>query len=165
MKKKESRVISVFLLWRKVLSPEERNRQLYSEARKDCIAAIRNSSENYDRNLITISSAFIAIPFALIRQVSGGKALMGATNFYFAAAFFLLTILLVVGSFQLGAKVNRCEIPRLRKYYIDGDNSALENTTGWSKSLAATNIASGLSFVTAILLTAIFVYRNLQRFQ
>lgn len=147
------------------MTPTELNRQLYNDAYKDCVAAIRSSSDNYDRNLITISSAFIAVPFALIRQAGGNKPLVGPINLYLAEGAFLLTILLVLLSFQLSAKVNRVRIFVLKSYYLDQDDKALTKETKWSSCLTVVNAGSGLTFFIAVILTAVFVYRNLGRFQ
>ena len=142
----------------------EANRQLYSDAYKECVAVIRASTDNYDKTLITIASAFLAVPIALVRQVTTTKPLAGSGTFYLASGFFVLTILCVLMSFQLGNKVQRCRFVDLKEYYLDEIDEALNRKSIWSSVLSGVNFLSGLLFFAGVSFTVLFVYRNLGRF-
>jgi hypothetical protein len=145
--------------------PTDLNRQMYSEAHKECVAVIRSSTENYDKNLITISSAFLAIPIALVRQVSATKPLVGSPIFYVASVCFVATILFVLISYQMGSKVQRCRMNDLKEYYLDEKDEAFNRKSSWSRWLAIVNTMSGLCFLSAVIFTVIFVHMNLGKFQ
>jgi hypothetical protein len=146
-------------------SDDEIRRKLYDDCHKECVSAIRNSMEAYDRNLITISSAFIAVPAALIRQIEGiQQKLIGPINFYFALGCFVLTIVSVIASYMLSSKTLYIRIQDAQDYYLNQIESALNRKSRWSQSLTIVNVMSGIFFLCAIVLTAIFVFRNLGRF-
>jgi hypothetical protein len=147
------------------MPPSERDRQAYSDAYKECVATIRSSSDNYDRTLITIASAFLALPVALIRQISTTRPLEHSRLYLSATAGFVLTILSVLFSYQLGNKVQRCRLVDIKEYYLDGADEALDRKSLWSRGLSITNAVSGVFFVVAIMLTVVFIYLNLGSFQ
>jgi hypothetical protein len=147
------------------MAPTDRDRQAYSDGYKECVATIRNSSDNYDRNLITIAIAFLALPIALIRQVSATKPFLHPVLYLLAAVSFVGTILSVLLSYQLGNKVQRCRLADLKDYYLDGLDAAFDRKSFWSRALTLVSVVSGILFFTAIVLTVTFIYRNLGSFQ
>jgi hypothetical protein len=144
---------------------DEIRRKLYDDCYKECVSTIRNSTEAYDRNLITISSAFIAVPVALIHQIEGvSYKLRGSINFYFALSCFVLTITSVLASYMLSAKTLNQRIYDAHDYYINQIEGAFNRKSSWSRVLSVVNVLSGLFFFSAIVLTAIFIYRNIGEF-
>lgn len=141
----------------------ENDRKLYDSAYKECVAAIRNSIDAYDKNLITISSAFLALPVALFHQPSI-RTLVGSADLYLAMGGFVATILCVIVSFSVSTKVQRCRLKDIDDYYLQGKEEAFNRNSYWSTFLTVLNVLSGAFFFAAALLIAIFTYRNLGSF-
>lgn len=138
--------------------------QLHGEAYKECVGSIRSSMEAYDRNLITISSAFVALPVTFLRQLIGNKKFTGPINFYSSLGCFVITILIVTASFLLSAHVLTCELKNINDYYLHNDEDALDRKS-WKKNLLSMfNISSGIVFGVGVLLMAVFLYRNIRSF-
>jgi hypothetical protein len=147
------------------MNDDEVRRKLYDDCYKDCVSTIRSSTEAYDRNLIAISSAFILVPASLVRQISGPQhRLVGPVNFYAALGCFVFTITCVIASYMLSVKALHCRINDAHDYYINQIESAFNRNTIWSRTLSVVNVISGLAFFCGIFLTALFIYRNLGRF-
>jgi uncharacterized membrane protein len=126
------------------------------------------ASELYDKYLLTLSSGFLGGVLALINMLlQGGKALdpmenpLDYTFAKLALISFGLTIILTLISLLLSfIAIDKAE-KVAKRYYIDNDDSALDEKNRYQLTIKAMRWVTFLTFISGIILIAIFTFINL----
>jgi hypothetical protein len=133
--------------------------ELYKATRAELLAQQSSNTEAYDKAVLTISAAFLAVSLAFIKDPGFGgihsPALLVSSWGAFAFA-----IIACVLSFQLSNFAIEQQLDLADRYYKQGDESAIAKTRS-SKLNDYLNRASGLFLVMGVILTIVFVSINL----
>lgn len=139
----------------------EKKNQLLAEIRADLLKRQLSNSENYDRAVLTLSTAFLGISFAFLKDfVPTDRA---GCLFLLIVSWVALTVSVVstIVSFCLSQRAIDVQLGKAEDYYLRDDQTALKKTR-IAKAVDVVNIASGALFVVGVLLTTAFVIINLK---
>lgn len=123
----------------------------------------KSAQEKYDAILTTLGSAFLALSMSF---VTDPVLLQGGRQFwllYFSWLGFGVTIISTVLSLGIGPKAVEWHASRLTPDQFP--NQGLANCNPWNQAIKVMNMASGISFVTAIVLTIVFVGINIENWR
>jgi len=148
-------------------APEEsgisRRLQLHSEHSSLAREAIRSSSDEYDKNLLKLSTVFLGLSLSFMKDIVHPQYLTHVYSLYASWCLFALTVLAVVASFQISLRANLLHLSTLDDYYLSQDSSALNRSNAWNTAVAIVNLAAGAFFVLAIAFSVYFVIANFRR--
>lgn len=142
-------------------SPEERQR-FYDQLRESIYTRDLSNSERFDKAILTYSSSGLALSLGFLKDIRDASDLIYAWMLYGSWAFFVVAIVLTIGSYPLSQKGLRIQLANGYKYYIEADDSAFEKRNPYVRWVEYVAIASGVTFIIAVLLSAIFVFTNVK---
>lgn len=122
--------------------------------------AIRSSSDEYDKNLLKLSTAFLGLSLTFMKDVVGTNRITHCYSLYASWASLAAVVLAVVVSFQLSIRANTKHLKALDDYYLQDVQEALNRRNGWSIAVEWTNVFAGLFFVAGLVLSVYFVIAN-----
>ena len=149
-------------------SKEEKDRQEKSERqfqriRSELLTEKRQNAEQFDRSVLTLSSAFLAISMGFITD----RVKVGEAHHYWMLltswVLFALTIITTLFGLLYAQGVFEKLIQSAHKYYIKNDNEALEVSKKLIPRIIKLNWAVGLLFSAAVSFTVAFVILNSER--
>jgi hypothetical protein len=118
------------------------------------------NSTTYDNALLTLSSAFLALSATFIDNIVDLNV-ANARNWLFGSwLMFVLTIGFVIGSFIYGQYTTSALKEGARRYFIDGDKTEDSRSKVFARRMRHLNSASGVLFLSGILLFILFVLFN-----
>jgi len=141
-------------------SDEQRREQLHEAKRTELIAQRSSNSEAYDKAVLTLSSAFLGISLAFIKDFAGDAPLACSWLLIVSWGAFGFAIIAAVVSFQVGNKAIEIQLERAEQYYIHRDETA-HSKTRIAQWVDYVNWASGSLFVLGVFLSIVFVSINL----
>lgn len=138
------------------------NEEMFRTQQSELFKRELSNSENYDKAILAYASGGLGISLAFIKDVvplSSASCLALLELSWFCWVF---AIVVVVISFQTSQFGIRRHLEKVKKYYLDDDDSALE-----AKNVPATltdiaNVLSGVLFLCGVVLTTAFVGINLR---
>jgi preprotein translocase subunit SecG len=121
-----------------------------------------SNTENYDKAILTLSSAGLAISLTFIKDIVP----LEKADFLFLIKFgwvcFLISIVVSIIAYLMSNKAIDVEMDKAEKYYVNGDESAFSKKNHFSTINNILNRFTGLSFVVAIIAIVMFVILNLR---
>ncbi|MBU0566776.1 hypothetical protein KJ693_02160 [bacterium] len=139
----------------------EERKKLYSETRNDLLNRQLSNSENFDRAILSLSTAGLGFSLAFIKdivpfaQVSHLKLL--CLSWYMFAIAIVVTLVSFIAS-QLGIDK---QLIFAKEYYLEGKEKSLDKPNWPAIIITYSNYVSCLVFIVAIFLTVFFVYQNI----
>lgn len=124
---------------------------------------MQDSSDQFDKQLLTISSGALGISLAFVKDIVPVKEAQEMAVLFFSWMSFLLCILLTASSFLFSMQAQRLRIEHLRFFYLDKKNEYFDKKTiymhllDWCRYLGIVFLLLGLG------LTIRFCYTNLVR--
>lgn len=141
---------------------EERKR-LYSEYRKELLKRQLSNSENFDKAILSLSTAGLGFSLAFIENII---PLSEARFVYFLPISWYLfasaIVLTLISFFTSQSGITR-QLVHAERYYLDGETKFLSKKNVLATMTIVLNSLSGISFVAAVLCTVIFVSLNINR--
>lgn len=132
-------------------------RRLREEAHKREVSG----AENYDKSIITLATAFLGFSIGYLKDFAS------APNHIWVLVlswlFFTISVASVIASFLASQKVQRLTVSRAMRYYENHQDDALSERIWVDKALDCLNLTSGVSFVTGLMLSSIFVFFNIPK--
>jgi hypothetical protein len=141
-------------------SDEEIRRELYQETRKELIAQKSSNSEAYDKAVLTLSSAFLGISLAFLKDYATDHIIEGVVLLPLSWILLTMAIVTTVVSFQLSNRAADIQMGQAERYYILKDETAFDRTR-FARYVDYVNWAAGTLFVLGVFLTVAFVSFNL----
>jgi hypothetical protein len=144
------------------MTDTEERKRIYSETRRDLLARQLSNAENFDKAILSLSTAGLGFSLAFIKDIiplsrAGFLDLIYYSWYLFGGA--IVVTLLSFHSSQIGIDK---QLILAERYYLKCDEKALR-TTGWAKLTVWLNRLSGIFFIAAIFLTIVFVTLNVRR--
>jgi hypothetical protein len=141
----------------------EDSRKLLEKYREDNGKRSLSNTENYDRSILTLSSAMLGFSLAFIRDLASVDSVECRFLLPLSWVTFLLTIVTVLISFRVSESALEEALKNAEKYYRDGDHNALSASNIYVSINQKLNFLSGVLFTLASLLTIIFVSLNFSK--
>jgi hypothetical protein len=138
----------------------EVRREMFQTRRNELLTQQFSNSEAYDKAVLTLSSAFLGVSVAFIKDVPHQGALTHLPLIFCSWSLLTLAIMGTVASFRVGNVATTIQIERDRRYYLEYE----EKTYGRSplaRTVDVLNWTSGGLFLFGVILTVFFVSVNL----
>ena len=138
------------------------NEEMFRTQQAELYKRELSNSENYDKAILAYASGGLGISLAFIKDVvplSSASCLLLLELSWFS---WVLAIVVVVISFQTSQYGIQRHLEKVKKYYLDDDDSALEERNVPAKLTDIANVVSGVLFLCGITLTTAFVGINLR---
>lgn len=136
--------------------------RLLAETRADLLKRQLSNSENYDKAVISLSTAFLGFSLAFLKdlvpiQRADWLPLLYGSWFALAGA-----VLATIVSFWVSQRGIDVQLRKAEDYYLRDDQSALTKSR-IAKATEWVNVASGALFILGLVLTTAFVILNFER--
>lgn len=119
------------------------------------------NSENYDKSLLTLSTALLALAVTFSGEIVPFDGARSLWLLLLSWALFTLTIIGVIGSFIYGQHVFKILKANAKNYYLEGDLSKNALSESFSNKIRNTNTATGVLFILGIVAFTIYVGINI----
>lgn len=136
-------------------------RRLLAETRADLLKRYLSNSENYDKAILSLSTAFLGFSLAFLKDlvpVQWAKWLLLLYGSWVALAG---AVLVTVVSFWVSQRGIDVQLKKAEDYYLRDDQSALKKS-GIAKATTWVNVTSGALFILGLVLTTTFVILNFE---
>lgn len=141
---------------------EARRLALYDKTRDELLKQQISNSETYDKSLLTLSSAFLGLSLAFVKDIVPLAEVQHLWILFLSWAGLTLVIVGTIWSFIYGQRVIKRLLDGARRYYKEKDQTAFEESRTYSEKLDRVNEFSGFVFIVAVLLSVAFVFVNIQ---
>ena len=139
----------------------EIRQKLYSETRQDLLTRQLSNSQNYDRAILSLSTAGLGFSLAFIQNLIPLTLSKHIWLLYYSWVFFIIAIVLTLLSFLFSQKAIDKQLFFAEKYYLEEEDEYAEKRNWLSDINNWIFYSSWLIFVLAISLTVIYVKINL----
>jgi hypothetical protein len=139
---------------------DQRRLELYDEHRKQASEDIESSTDNFDKNLLAVSSAALGFSLAFIKDIVHMQSAVWHRVLYASWICFAACIVITVFSFRLSVMANNQHLNHLHKYYIEKNEEYLNKKSRAAIVLGVFTWAAAVCFLGGIILTLIFCIKN-----
>jgi len=146
--------ILFFLLERELNRTDEEVKQataIYAVFKAEVDKRELSNTDNYDKNILTLSSAGLAISLTLLKDIASKEGPVCVIFLYMSWFFFGLAILSTISSFLISNKALVKQLAIAERYYLDGDLNAFNEKNRWGQITSVMNWFSGGFFIFAII--------------
>jgi hypothetical protein len=143
--------------------PEEaegqQRQRLWAKARDELLERQFSNSESYDKAILTLSSAFLALSLTFLKDLHVAGPMQAVWALYLSWITFALAIVSTLVSFRVSDWAISKQLEQLHAYYLEHKEEAYPDRSRarWVESL---NAGSGILFVAGVALTVAFVSLN-----
>jgi anaerobic C4-dicarboxylate transporter len=141
---------------------EKRRRDLYDEHRRQTWQDIQSSTDNFDKNLLAVSSGALGFSLAFIKDIVHLPTATWHALLYTSWACFAGCIVVTVFSFRLSVMALNEHLKRLPKYYEDKQDVYLTETSTVEKMLEAFTWIAASLFLAGIISIVTFCMKNIR---
>ena len=149
--------------WRRMMPESLSPQDLYAAHLKQAWEDIQSSTDSFDRNLLNLSSAALGVSLVFLKELVPLSQARALPLLYSSWVLFAICIVTTVLSFRFSIAAQSARIPDLFRYYIKGDNTALNRKTFATRALRWCTEIGTYTFVSGIGCTLSFVVTNLLR--
>lgn len=136
---------------------EELHDALAAQARNDQQA----SSDSFDNQLLTFSSALLGLSLAFIKDIVPLKVAVWMPCLYSSWALLAICILSTIASFRFGVEAHKKQTEYLYFYYIEKKREFFNKKTGWTTAISWCSYVGSATFFLGLILTISFAIKNL----
>lgn len=122
-----------------------------------------SSSENFDRSVLTFSSAGLALSVGFLKDFVPIQFATVSWALYSSWALFTAATCATMASFLVSSRALAQQKELAYGYYIERDAGAFERTNPWDRATRSLNFFSGGAFVLAMVLSVLFISLNLEK--
>jgi len=141
------------------------NWELYNRHVEQAWTDQQSGSDEFDKNLLTLSSGALGLSLAFIKDVVPLKGADFLCELYLSWLSFVACIVVTLFSYALSVQCQKAHTSYLYKYYIEGKEEYLNRKSVWSTSVTICAILGALFFLVGLAATMIFVIGNVSRIQ
>ncbi len=142
----------------------DERKEIFSVYKNELFKRELSNTENYDKSILTLSSAGLAVSFTYLKffipVISEAKYLFLVK---FSWGLFLISIILSLIAYQISNRAIARQVVIAENYYIHRNDSALDESNRWAKTNSWLNIFVGLFFIAAITTFVVFAIQNLNK--
>lgn len=137
--------------------------EMYNARRDELFKRKLSKSENFDKAILTVSTAALGFSLAFINQIVHIDAAKYMEILYISWLLLALTIIFTLASFLIGQNEIKEELKRVKRYYLDKDQSAFDESMSKSHWAEVCNYFAVTLFAAGVFLTSIFAFLNLHK--
>lgn len=141
------------------MTQQDTRNDLYAKTREDLLKRQLSNNENFDRAILTLSSAGLATSVAFLR---GMDAESGTCFLVLSWIALVLAIVATLVSFQTSQAGISRQLELAEDYYLKQNDSALTATNRWANITDQLARWSAVCFILGIILLLCFFGSNLQ---
>ncbi len=145
--------------------PSEQAKEFHAKHLAQAWADQQASTDAFDNNLLTFSSAALGLSVAFIKDVVPLENAEWLKALYFSWVSFGGCIIVTIASFQISAQAQRIHSTALTDYYLKGDQTAISRSSCWSRALPWCSIVGSLLLFLGIASTLFFTSRNVSHYK
>ena len=145
--------------------PSQEAKDLHAKHLAQAWADQQASTDAFDNNLLTFSSAALGLSVAFIKDIVPLENAEWLKTLYFSWGAFAGCILVTITSFQIAAQAQSAHQKTLADYYLRGDNTAIKRKSGWSWALPYCAGAGSLLLLLGIVSTLVFASKNVSHYK
>ncbi len=143
------------------MDAKEENRKIYASFRDYLLKGQMSNSENFDKSILSLSSAALGISLAFIKDIVKIKDAQFVWSLKLSWILFTIAIISTVVSFATSQRSITIQLVYAEKYYLEEKNEYLNKKNWWTSITKFLNTFSAIIFVLAIILTVVFVIINI----
>ena len=144
------------------MSDVKERREEFSDYLNELYSREMSNSKDYDKAILTLSTAVLGISLAFIKDVVPLATASKELWLYASWGLFALSIVIVIVSYLVSQIAIYKQVGVVNKYISDEDEEIYTYNNKWGKVTTGLNFSSGIIFVVAIGLTVAFVIMNMQ---
>ena len=129
---------------------------LAAQARTDQQA----SSDSFDNQLLTFSSALLGLSLAFIKDIVPLNTAIWMPCLYSSWVLLAICILSTIASFRFGVEAQKKQAEHLYCYYIEKKKEYFNKKTGWTTAISWCSHIGSATFLVGLVLTISFAIRN-----
>lgn len=140
---------------------DQRRIELWDEHRKQAQEDIQSSTDSFDKNLLTVSSAALGFSIVFIKDIVPLNKAVWHSVLYASWLCFAACIVITVFSFQVSVAALRKHLEYLQQYYQEKDETFLNKKSLPEIVLKWFTWAAAVFFLAGIICTVVFCIKNL----
>ena len=141
---------------------EEEKKRIHASTRQDLLTRNLSNSEKYDNAILTLSTGFLAISLAFIKDIVPSDKSQYEVLLIISWCVFGASIVSTLVSFVLSQLAIKRQLEYAEKYYLEEKDEYLEKKNRPALWTEFVNYASGILFITGIAATICFVSLNIK---
>ncbi|MCA9030842.1 MAG: hypothetical protein KDA66_08545 [Planctomycetaceae bacterium] len=134
------------------------HQDLYQRTREDLLKRQLSNNENFDRSILTLSSAGLALSITFMRSITSHDWFVCLV---FSWIGFVTAIIVTIVSYLTSQKGISKQLELAERYYLRGNADALTERNFWAEWTDRLALISASAFVAGILLLLLFFSLNL----
>ncbi len=139
---------------------QDDSKRLYESTKQELVSKQMSNSQSYDNALLSLSSAFLALSVAFIKDIVPLDHAVYLLVLYFSWAFFTLTVVTTITSFIYGQHGIKRLINAAKDFYINDNQDAQKVAVKVGRNIDRFNLSAVVFFILAVLFTTTFVIIN-----
>jgi hypothetical protein len=139
---------------------DKRRRDLYDAHLKQTWQDIQSSTDNFDKNVLAVSSAALGFSLAFIKDFAHLPTAAWRPLLYISWLCFAVCIVITVFSFRLSVAALNKHLEYLRRYYEEQNEEFLTKKSTAGKILDVFTWLAASLFLGGIICTMIFCIKN-----
>ena len=139
---------------------KKENIEIYQKYRDQLLQSLLSNSENYDRSILTLSTAALGLSISVIRDFVPVSKMICESLLYISWSFYAVSILATILSFVSSQWGIKRQLLYAEKYYLEEIETYLKKKNVFRSATTVLNHISGFAFIVGIILTVIFVSAN-----
>lgn len=139
-----------------VLDDAGERQKLYAECRNDLLKRQLSNSENFDRSVLSLSSALLAASIAFIKPAAGAPGIWHAALLAWSWVALAVAIATTMLSFLVSQVAIDRQLDFAKRYYLDKEDHALNARNRPAEWTARFNWCAGIAFGVGVILTVWF---------
>jgi hypothetical protein len=136
-------------------------KRLYDTTKAELVAGQRANAEQFDRAVLTLSTAFLAISMSFLKDIVPAQQMIWPWLLYASWVIFAFTIVLTLLGMLYGQRILKALMTSAFEYYIEKNEEAYSASEQLPRRIDFINIAVGVLFSMAVALTVGFVVTNM----
>lgn len=145
--------------------PSQDAKDLYAKHVAQAWADQQASSDAFDSNLLTFSSAALGLSIAFIKDIVPLEHAEWLWDLYLSWAAFGACILVTIASYQVSVQAQIAHTAVLADYYLRGDEKALTRRSRWSDALPLCAGGGSVLLLVGIAATLLFAAHNVSHYK
>jgi hypothetical protein len=140
---------------------DKRRQELYDAHLKQTWQDIQSSTDDFDKNLLTVSSAALGLSVGFIKDIVHFPTAVWHPVLYASWMCLAACVVVTVLSFRLSVAALKKHLGYLHEYYIKKNDEYLTKKSGAEKALEWSTWTAGVFFFAGIICTVAFCIKNL----
>ena len=138
----------------------DRRQQLFDQLSAQARTDQQASSDSFDNNLLTYSSALLGLSLAFIKDIVPLSRAVWLPCLYVSWGLLALCILATIASFRFGIEAQKKQQDFLYEYYVNRKTEYFNKKSKWSIAVTVCAYIGAVTFFLAVVLTVFFSVRN-----